>query len=445
MEKEFRTKFLHGLCRQFDKKQWIGRSGVLAAMLILTACTQHHALNTRVTENGAFYGASTNDIEPVYLGQNNRTDQLPFYALPNAECQPGNTSYPNPLALANPKNISAVMAHARVVGNDDFLAFYNAALPLSPGDMLELSLLNGEGFEGDYIINPDGFIHIPHIDPIKAAGISADKLAEQIELALVRAGLFMNNQARAGIRVLHWAEIEVSVAGAVFQSGRVSINRKTPEQDLERRVAAFGDYAPTRMLSEALRAASGVRPDADLTRIVLIRNGWQTEVNLTGVVTGLAVNDIALVAGDQIVVPSTGCFQQALVKPSQITPKGFRVFLSNLTETAQSNSNAAVGRFSSNLPYGARLLQAAVSANCVGGTSWTNAPRKVLLASRNPLTGKTDVIERSIEHLVRQAHNDQMNPYLMPNDAVACYDSDATNLRDIGRTLADIFSPLSLL
>lgn len=418
---------------------------VFAVALFLSACTQHHALNTRVTEAGAFYGASSLDQAPVHLASSERIDQSTFYSQPNAECTPDSSPYPNPLQLADPDHVGEIVEHARFVANEDFMAFYNAALPLSPGDMVELSLLNGDGFEGDYVINPDGFIYIPHMKPVKASGVSANQLAEQVELALVRGGLFMNNQARVSIRVLHWAEIEVSVAGAVFQSGRVSINRKIPDQDIERRIAAFGDYAPTRMLSEALRAASGVRPDADLTRVVLIRNGWQTEINLTGVITGLAVSDIALVSGDQIVVPSTGCFQQALVKPSQITPKGFRVFLSNLTETAQSNSNAAVGRFSSNLPYGARLLQAAVSANCVGGTSWTNAPRKVLLASQNPFTGKTDVIERSIEQLIRQSHNDQMNPYLMPNDAVACYDSDATNLRDLGRTLADILSPFSLL
>ena len=121
------------------------------------------------------------------------------------------------------------------------------------------------------------------------------------------------------------------------------------------------------------------------------------------------------------------------------------MFLSNLIETAKSNSNAAVGRFSSNLPYGTRLLQAAVSANCVGGTSWTNAPRKVLLASQNPLTGRTEVIERSVEQLVRQAHRDEMNPYLMPNDAVACYDSDVTNLRDVAKALGDVLSPFKLL
>jgi len=69
----------------------------------------------------------------------------------------------------------------------------------------------------------------------------------------------------------------------------------------------------------------------------------------------------------------------------------------------------------------------------------------VLLASKNPLSAKTEVIERSVEQLIRQGHEEGMNPYLMPNDAIACYDSDVTNFRDIARTIGDIISPLKLL
>jgi L-2-hydroxyglutarate oxidase LhgO len=39
----------------------------------------------------------------------------------------------------------------------------------------------------------------------------------------------------------------------------------------------------------------------------------------------------------------------------------------------------------------------------------------------------------------------QINPYLMPNDAVACYDSTITNYRDIAKTLAEIIVPFKLL
>jgi hypothetical protein len=235
------------------------------------------------------------------------------------------------------------------------------------------------------------------------------------------------------------------VTGAVFQPGRVLINDNGKKMLIEQRVNATGDFSNKRLLSEALRAASGIRPDAKIDQIILIRQGWQIEVDLTGILTGLPVKDYPLIAGDQIIVPSTGCFQSHLVRPSQITPKGIRVFMSNLIDSAHNNSSANVNRYSTTLPYGTKLLQAAVSANCVGGKEWTNAPRKVMLASINPMTQQTQVIERSVEQLVRQANRDEINPYVMPNDAIACYDSSVTNLRDVARTVLDVITPFTLL
>lgn len=65
--------------------------------------------------------------------------------------------------------------------------------------------------------------------------------------------------------------------------------------------------------------------------------------------------------------------------------------------------------------------------------------------SNNPITGQTQVIERSVEQLMRMPYRDLINPYVMPNDAIACYDSDVTNLRDIAGTLLDLIAPFSAL
>lgn len=431
---------------------------IASLQLGTAACTQHHALSTSVVQDQAFYGSvngehmvphakssqrpqggSAGGAEDEQLNKNltqrfnyasdMQCDDLKYLDLPY------HYRADNPLLIEY--SGAAQLRHQQAGFGDD--------LPLSPGDMVEITIVNGEGFEGRYVVNPDGNIQLPLVEAVKASGLGATALSEKLELALVRAQIFLPNTARVGVRVLQWAPIEVSVAGAVFEPGRVLINNKIADQVIEERINAFGDYTPTRYLSEALRAASGIRPDAKLDQVIVIRNGWQVEVDMTGILLGHAANDLLLVAGDRVVVPTTGCFQQQLVKPSQITPRGYRIFMSNLIETAKSNSNAAVGRFSSNMPYGTRLLQAAISANCVGGTSWTNAPRKVLLASKNPLSGKTEVIERSIEQLVRQGHEEGMNPYLMPNDAIACYDSDVTNFRDVARSITDVLSPFKLL
>jgi len=326
--------------------------------------------------------------------------------------------------------------------NDPILA---QGLLLSPGDLVEVLIEDGDGFNGRYIVDNAGYVKLPIIGVIEAGGATTNKLETNIELALVRAEIFHPASARVTIHVLNWSSIEVSVAGAVFQPRTVFINKKPTGIQNAEHLDAYGDYSTTRLLSEALRAVSGVRPDAKLDQIILLRKGWQVQIDMTGMLSGNLVKDYPLVAGDRVIVPSTGCFQASLVRPSQITPKGFRVFMSNLIDSAGDNASAAIGRFSTSLPYGTRLLQAAVSANCVGGKDWTNAPRRVVLASKNPITGQTQVIERSVEQLITTPNEENINPYLMPNDAVACYDSDITNFRDIARVVADIILPFKLL
>jgi hypothetical protein len=144
-------------------------------------------------------------------------------------------------------------------------------------------------------------------------------------------------------------------------------------------------------------------------------------------------------------VRGTGRFDPGLVAPSAITPPGIRVFLSNLTVPATGNAISAVGKEASSLPYGSRLLTAAVSANCVGGVNATSASRHVVLVRTDPVSGREQALERPIHELLQAPHRDDLNPYVMPNDGVACYDSGVTNLRDIARTIAEILLPISLL
>jgi polysaccharide export outer membrane protein len=68
-----------------------------------------------------------------------------------------------------------------------------------------------------------------------------------------------------------------------------------------------------------------------------------------------------------------------------------------------------------------------------------------ILVTTDLSTGSTKVIQRSIEDLVRNHNRDEFNPYLMPNDGIACYDSSVTNVRAFARTIKDLFDPVSLL
>lgn len=313
---------------------------------------------------------------------------------------------------------------------------------LSPGDLVRLAIVRGDGFEGDFVISPDGFLRLPYLGDVPAAGTTKPQLEDAIARLLVSGGYFQSAFVQVSTSVLHWAPIQVSVSGAVFQSGDVLLNEKTAENDPTIRLDAVGDFSLQRRLSAALSAASGVRPDADIRNVVLIRRGRRRVFDITGALDGGPIEDPLLVAGDRIHIPSRGCFQMALARPSRITPPGIRVFMSNLTRPARSNANSAIGDYATQLPYGTRFLQGLVSANCVGGIQATNARRWGILISRNPVTGESEVVARSIEDLVRRADRDDFNPVLLPNDAIACYDSHVTNVRDVIAMVTEAAAPV---
>ena len=199
--------------------------------------------------------------------------------------------------------------------------------------------------------------------------------------------------------------------------------------------AVNGDANAARSVATAIRAAGGVRPDADVQRIYLVRGGQFAALDLSGMVSGHAASDVAVTAGDRIIVPVRDCFDPQLVRPTPLTAPGIRVFMSNLTRNANNNAGAAIGHEKTLLPYGTRLLQALVAANCVGG-SYMQSDGRAVLISRNWANGRSVAIERDIEKLVRRDDQDDYDPYLMPGDAIVCYDSRWTNFSEAVGTFA---------
>ena len=65
------------------------------------------------------------------------------------------------------------------------------------------------------------------------------------------------------------------------------------------------------------------------------------------------------------------------------------------------------------------------------------------MISRNPRTQETEVIQRSVEDLVRSADRDTINPFLMPDDAIACYDSDVSEFKEVMSLLQATLAPVS--
>ena len=318
----------------------------------------------------------------------------------------------------------------------------NSDTILSPGDLIRVEITRGDGFAGDYVVDANGYVQFPHLGHLPAAGFTTDTFQHTVSRLLVEGEYFKANFAQVNVAVLQWAPIQIYVSGAVFSTGDKILNQRAAEDDRAERIAAPGDFSVSRSLSAALRASAGIRPDADIRNVILIRNGSRRIYDMSGAINGGPIDDPLLVAGDRVHVPSRGCFQLALARPSRITLPGIRVFMSNLTRPAASNASSAIGRDATSLPYGTRFLQGLVSANCVGGVQATNANRWGVLISRNPITGESEVIARSIEGLVRRADRDDFNPVLLPGDALACYDSHVTNVRDVLSTLSDAASPV---
>ena len=317
---------------------------------------------------------------------------------------------------------------------------------LSSGDKVMLNIHSNDEITGIYTIDLDGFIKLPYIHPLLAQGLTLGKLAETIKKALIVEQIFKPDFLNLTITPAQWSAAYVSIQGAVYQLESTLFNEGDFSKDDQKLHAKSGDFAIKRLLSSALKAAGGLRPDADMSNIMLVRNQQQFRYDLSGIITGEPIPyDPILVNGDQIIVPSIGYLQKELFQLSRVTPPGFRVFLSNLTVPAASNNTSAIGKYSSSLPLGSRLLTAAISANCVGGTPNVNAERVVVLAGKNIKTNLTEVMHKKVSDLLAYPNSDSVNPYLLPNDLIACFDSSVTDWRDIGKAISDILSPLKII
>lgn len=310
---------------------------------------------------------------------------------------------------------------------------------LSRGDIVRLSIYGMPDYDGLYQLDSSGEIDIPFTDSFNASGKSKQQLEDKIETELVSLGWFHKSTVNVSVSIAELAPVNINVSGAVFNPGQISINNKPidlPNQVLNNQA---GTYSSDRSTSSAIRAAGGVRPDADLSRVILKRGQKLSIIDMSSIITGDSVaNTPYLMEGDQLTVLSTGIENPILIKPSQITPPGMRLYVSNLTSPGLSTP---LGEDATRLPYGSSLLDSVVAANCVGGTQSASASRSVVLITKNYGSNQQIVINRSIDQLLANSSNVATNPYVMPNDAVACYDSRFANFRDVARGVSELFSP----
>jgi polysaccharide biosynthesis/export protein len=319
------------------------------------------------------------------------------------------------------------------------IAVFNGPLPISVGDRFKITIPADSDFDGIYEVGVGGGLELPYLESLPVVGMTLPSVRRIISERLVERKLFRAGLVDIAIVVNKWSAADVFVQGAVFNPGRKTVNAGKAQTGAADTTETSGEYPFERSLSSALARAGGVRPDADLENIEVRRGSQVIKVDLSGIITGSSTLDFPLISDDLVIVPSKGYFQDELMRPSQITPPGVRVFLSNVTI---ANS---IGSESTGIPYGSRMLQGALSANCYGGSNFTSTGRRAVLINQNPVTGEYAIIERSMKQLFSAPNRDDVNPYLMPNDGIACYDSSVINIRDLARTASDILSPFIAL
>ncbi len=389
--------------------------GMLAMVWALAACASFDAPeNLEQVASGDAYQAQYRAID-VSRGN---AGFLRSRTMNAAKCLPMRGGAENPLADGKGGFSAAALAGERLTRND----------------LIDVRIGQDETFNGSYVISRDGTLKLPFLTPIRAQGRTTSDVENDIAEQLL-AQDFYSDRPRISVRVADYASVTVGVSGAVFEPHSVEIGGVRGNETDGRRQDALGASTEARNLSAALRAAGGIRPDADISAVELRRGGALHILDMRGVFEGSNVIDVMLLTGDEVRVPSRMCFQDDLMRPSPISPPGISLFLSNLTQPATNNAASAIGQTVRQVPYGTRYIQAVVDSNCVGGARGTSADRSSLLFSRNPITGVSVVIERNIEDLLRRADRDDFDPYLLPGDALACYDSTVTNVSEIGRVI----------
>lgn len=329
---------------------------------------------------------------------------------------------------------------------------YGAPLPLSPGDRLQVSIpgIGGEEISGTYEVNLNGDLEVPYITPFRAAGLAPETLEQQLSSRLVEQQLFRPELLQLSVQVLDYSPIQVSVTGEVFNPGRLLVAQETvlgAQATSDGGTQVPGDYPIERYLTSTLLSAGGVQPTADISQVQVLRGTQSTVVDLSGIITGDFVSDFPLIAGDQVIVPSKGVFQDSLVRPTQITPDTVELYVSNITEPSNNRSLEGNGDINAaSFEYGTNLVQALVAAQCIGGTRSTNANRRALLIQTDTVSGELQTSEYAVQDLLKQVtENPSDAPLLMPNDAIACYDSGLVNARSLFDTVGDFLNPLNLL
>ena len=143
--------------------------------------------------------------------------------------------------------------------------------------------------------------------------MTLDEAHKLLNQAFTSELIFKSSEKRTSLRRTNTGSIVISVSGEVFNSGYFILKKfdETP---------GYNKVIPrNRSLFNALKAADGITPYADLSKILITRNNEEISVDIRDLMKGNFSKSIELVDGDHIHVRSSNSFNDNLVKPSLIT------------------------------------------------------------------------------------------------------------------------------
>lgn len=152
---------------------------------------------------------------------------------------------------------------------------------IGPEDVLYVSVWREPDFTRPVAVRPDGKITMPLIGDLQAAGLTPERLGDQLKQALSEQII----------------KPEVTVSVTQVNSKKYYITGEVNHPGM------FPLVVPTRVF-DALSGAGGFRDFANLKRIVVVRGNTRIKFNYKEVLSGKKLDqNIFLETGDTIIVP----------------------------------------------------------------------------------------------------------------------------------------------
>ena len=225
-------------------------------------------------------------------------------------------------------NLSSIATELSKTEDSSYLEYKNEYI-IGPGDTLGVDFKGLNIFSGNYKIFENGFLKLPEIGEINAAGKTMDQLKEILE---TKYSEFIYNP-EIELSISNYRTLNITLRGELNKTGLFKMNYSIDE-----------NYAPR--LFNLIQLGEGITPNADLRNIEVIRknpeiNGGgmiKTKIDLISLLeSGNQSVNIILRDGDDVFVPKSDTLlldQLVSVNKSNLTPDTIAVFINgNVIET----------------------------------------------------------------------------------------------------------------